>query len=158
MRHKATAEADPRHTAENVEPFLPGAPRSVGELLRNAREDLGLELHQVSDILRIRYVHLRAIEEGQLSELPGQTYALGFVRTYAEYLGLDARSLVEQYKEELSGIPRSTQLVFPTPKPQGKIPGGALVLVSLLLVVRLQRVRGRADQPDRAGGTAGFPA
>src|SRR5690554_1605220 len=68
MRHKATAEADPRHAADNVEPFLPGAVRTVGELLRNAREDLGLELHQVSEILRIRYAHLRAIEEGRVSE------------------------------------------------------------------------------------------
>lgn len=134
MRHKATAEADPRHAADNVEPFIGGPSRSVGERLRNAREDLGLELRQVSETLRIRYAHLRALEEGDLRELPGQTYAVGFVRTYADYLGLDSREMVERYKEEMSGIPRSTQLVFPTPKPEGKIPGGALVLISLLLV------------------------
>ncbi|SMF33723.1 cytoskeleton protein RodZ [Tistlia consotensis] len=134
MRHKATAEAEHRHAADNVEPFIGGPSRSVGELLRNAREDLGLELRQVSETLRIRYAHLRALEEGQLSELPGQTYAVGFVRTYADYLGLDSRAMVERFKEEMSGIPRSTQLVFPTPKPEGKIPGGALVMISLLLV------------------------
>lgn len=134
MRHKSTAEADPRHAADNVEPFVGGPSRTVGERLRNAREDLGLELRQVSETLRIRYAHLRALEEGDLRELPGQTYAVGFVRTYADYLGLDSREMVERYKEEMSGIPRSTQLVFPTPKPEGKIPGGALVLISLLLV------------------------
>ncbi len=133
MRHKATAEADLRHTSDNVEPFA-GPVRSVGDRLRNAREDLGLELRQVSDTLRIRYAHLHALENGNLSELPGQTYAVGFVRTYADYLGLDSVEMVERYKEEMSGIPRSTQLVFPTPKPEGKIPGGALVVISLLLV------------------------
>lgn len=134
MRRKVTAQADHRQAVDNVEPFVGGSPRTVGERLRNAREDLGLELRQVSDILRIRYAHLRALEEGDVAALPGQTYAVGFVRTYADYLSLDSREMVERYKEEMSGIPRSNQLVFPTPKPEGKIPGGALVLVSLLLV------------------------
>ncbi|MEX2632169.1 MAG: helix-turn-helix domain-containing protein, partial [Tistlia sp.] len=133
MRYKATVQADHRQAPDNVEPFA-GSSRSVGERLRNAREDLGLELRQVSEILRIRYAHLRALEEGDSAALPGLTYAVGFVRTYADYLSLDSREMVERYKEEMSGVPRSTQLVFPTPKPEGKIPGAALVLVSLLLV------------------------
>jgi cytoskeleton protein RodZ len=77
---------------------------------------------------------LLAIEEGRFDDLPGATYAVGFVRTYADYLGLDSEEIVRRFKAEVEGLERHTQLVFPVPKPEGKIPGGAIILISLLLV------------------------
>lgn len=107
---------------------------SVSEVLLRAREDYGQDLRSVSDSLRIRYIYLLAIEEGRFDDLPGATYAVGFVRTYADYLGLDSQEIVRRFKEEVEGLERRTQLVFPVPKPEGKIPGGAIILISLLLV------------------------
>ncbi len=66
-----------------------GASR-VGAELRAARLRLGLALPDVVAKLRIRLRFLQAIEEGRVADLPGQVYAVGFVRSYAALLGLDA--------------------------------------------------------------------
>ena len=110
------------------------ARESVSDILLRAREEYGQDLRSVSDSLRIRYIYLLAIEEGRFEDLPGATYAVGFVRTYADYLGLDSEDIVRRFKAEVEGLERRTQLVFPVPKPEGKLPGGAIIMISLLLV------------------------
>ena len=107
---------------------------SVAELLRRTREQYGEDLKAVAEALRIRHVHLKSIEDGRFRDLPGPAYAMGFVRSYAEHLGLDGPQIVERFKDEVEGLNRKTQLVFPTPVPEGKVPGGALILISLLLM------------------------
>ena len=76
---------------------------TVGQDLRAARLRRGDDLATVSRALKIRKDHLEAVEEDRLENLPGRTYAIGFVRTYAGYLGLDATETVERYKQEISG-------------------------------------------------------
>ena len=61
----------------------------VAALLRRRREELGRDVPTVARQLRIRAVYITAIEEGRLQDLPGTAYAVGFVRAYADYLGLD---------------------------------------------------------------------
>src|SRR5690349_3244726 len=71
------------------------APRgSVGDLLRQSREQRGQDLESVARALRIRHPYLVAIEEARYRDLPGAPYASGFVRSYAEYLGLDATEML----------------------------------------------------------------
>src|SRR5579871_4753401 len=67
---------------------------TVGQDLRAARLRRGDDLATVSRALKIRKDHLEAVEEDDLESLPGKTYALGFVRSYAGYLGLDAAEMV----------------------------------------------------------------
>lgn len=105
----------------------------VGAFLREAREATGRTVLDVAENLRIRRVYLEAIEDGRFDELPGATYAVGFVRSYASYLRLDAPSLVARFKEEASGIAAPQELGFPTLVPEGRFPGGLLVTVCLLL-------------------------
>jgi transcriptional regulator with XRE-family HTH domain len=62
----------------------------IGSSLREARERRGLELNEIERATRIRSRYLRALEEEQFGQLPGRAYAKGFLRTYADYLGLDA--------------------------------------------------------------------
>ena len=107
---------------------------SVGAVLRRAREGFGEDLGFVATALKIRHVYLAAIEEQRYEDLPGPTYAVGFIRTYAEYLGLDPNDMVRLFKEEVEGIDKRQELVFPTPAPETKVPGGAVILLSLLLV------------------------
>jgi cytoskeleton protein RodZ len=76
---------------------------TVGQELRAARLRRGDDLATVSRSLKIRKDHLEAVEEDRLESLPGKTYAIGFVRSYAGYLGLDAADVVERYKQEISG-------------------------------------------------------
>jgi cytoskeletal protein RodZ len=107
---------------------------SVAAELRRARQDLGRDLVRVSDDLKIRRVYLQAIEDGRFDDLPGATYAVGFIRAYAEYLGLDSIEIVGRFKEEVQGVNERLQLVFPTPVPESKIPSGAVLLISVLLI------------------------
>ena len=105
----------------------------VGAFLREARETTGRTVIDVAENLRIRRVYLEAIEDGRFDELPGATYAVGFVRSYAAYLRLDTPTLVARFKEEASGIEAPQELEFPTPVPEGRFPGGLLVTVCLVL-------------------------
>jgi cytoskeleton protein RodZ len=76
---------------------------TVGQDLRTARLRRGEDLATVSRALKIRKEHLDAVEEDRIESLPGKTYAIGFVRSYAGYLGLDVAAMVERFKEEISG-------------------------------------------------------
>ncbi len=76
---------------------------TVGQDLRAARIRRGDDLAAVSRALKIRKDHLDAVEGDRLDDLPGKTYAIGFIRSYARYLGLDANALVERFKAEISG-------------------------------------------------------
>ena len=107
----------------------------IAQLLKQTRERYGQSLRDVSSNLRIRLAYLQAIENGRFRELPGPTYAVGFVRSYAEYLGLDAAEIVRRFKGEVEGLDHRTHLAFPEPVPEGKVPGGAIIVVSLLVLV-----------------------
>src|SRR5471030_3161980 len=76
---------------------------TVGQDLRAARLRRGDDLATVSRSLKIRKDHLEAVEEDHFNDLPGRTYAIGFVRSYSHYLGLDVTKTVERYKQEISG-------------------------------------------------------
>jgi cytoskeleton protein RodZ len=76
---------------------------TVGQDLRAARQRRGDDLATVSKALKIRKDHLEALEEDRIENLPGRAYAVGFVRTYADYLGLDAGQTVERFKSQIAG-------------------------------------------------------
>ena len=71
----------------------------IGTSLRGARERQGLELAQVERETRIRTRYLQALEDERFDVLPGSAYAKGFLRTYAEFLGLDGERFVDEYNE-----------------------------------------------------------
>jgi cytoskeleton protein RodZ len=102
----------------------------VGELLRMTREHQGQELQSVANQLRIRLAYLQAIEDGRFRDLPGSTYAVGFVRSYADYLGLDGGDVVRRFREEAAKVHGRPKLVFPVVSAEGKIPGAAVLLLS----------------------------
>lgn len=106
---------------------------SVSDTLRETRESLGYDLREVATMLRIRYPYLQAIEAGRFEELPGTAYAAGFLRSYAECLGLDPDTILTRYKDEAAGRTRNQQLYFPTPVPEGRIPGGTVLLGTMVL-------------------------
>src|SRR5476651_347869 len=76
---------------------------TVGQDLRAARLRRGDDLATVSRSLKIRKDHLEALEEDRIEALPGRTYAVGFVRSYADYLGIDPVQCVERFKREIAG-------------------------------------------------------
>ena len=70
----------------------------VGIALRDARVARNLSLAEVSAVLRIREAHLEAIELEDFDQLPGNVYAIGFIRTYAQYLELNDSDLIMRFK------------------------------------------------------------
>ena len=107
----------------------------AGADLRAARERLGLSLDDVAFNLRIRRPHLEALEDGHIASLPGNAYAVAFVRTYANAIGLDAEEMVRRFKAEATAFSRRPDLVFPVPMPERGLPAGAVVLLGLLLAI-----------------------
>lgn len=109
---------------------------SVGDILRARREELGWKLPDVAAWLRIRLPYLEALEAGRPGELPGSAYAVGFLRTYAKALGLEAEQLVERFKVESRGaFTRRSELSFPVPLPDRGLPTGVLLLCGIVILV-----------------------
>jgi cytoskeleton protein RodZ len=120
--------------AEEPIEVAPTAPRA-GADLRAARERVGWSLDDLARALCMRPSHLEALEAGRISELPGGAYTLGFLRSYATILGLDANEVARRFKAETSRENANPELTFPAPVPDRKVPAGAVMLVGMLLVV-----------------------
>jgi cytoskeletal protein RodZ len=71
----------------------------VGSVFRDARLGKGLTLDQVSDETNISKRFLQGIESDNFEGFPGEVYILGFLRNYAEFLGLDAMQIVTRYRQ-----------------------------------------------------------
>jgi cytoskeleton protein RodZ len=69
----------------------------IGNSLREARVRQGLDYPQVELATKIRAKYIRALEEEQFEVLPSGTYIKGFMRSYAEFLGLDGQLYVDEY-------------------------------------------------------------
>jgi cytoskeleton protein RodZ len=80
----------------------------IGAALQQERERQGLSLEDLEERTKIRTRYLRALENEDWDIIPGPTYVRGFLRTYAEALGLDPEELVDDYREE-----------FEAPQPRG---------------------------------------
>src|SRR5438477_8256472 len=117
----------------------------IGESLRRARTERGLELATVSEAIKIRVRYLRALEAEDWDALPAPAYARGFLRTYATYLGLDADALVEEFRRvaDLSAEQAPPEELRPPvaeplsafPSPRMLIAAGAVVAVLAVLFV-----------------------
>ena len=112
-----------------------GAASGVGADLRAARERLGWELAPIAEHLRIRLAFLAAIEEGREVDLPGNAYAIGFLRSYATALGLDPDEITRRFREEARHVNRKTKLRFPAPVPDRGVPTGVVVLFGVILAI-----------------------
>jgi cytoskeleton protein RodZ len=69
----------------------------IGNSLREARERQGLEYPQIELATKIRAKYIRALEDEHFEVLPTGTYIKGFLRSYAEFLGLDGQLYVDEY-------------------------------------------------------------
>jgi hypothetical protein len=69
----------------------------IGSSLREARLRQGLDFPEIEQTIKVRGKYLRALEDEQFDLLPAQTYVKGFLRSYAEYLGLDGQLYVDEY-------------------------------------------------------------
>jgi len=125
----------PFETTEEEEAPPPRRTRAIGELLRARREELELDLDHIGEALRIRPAYLAALEQGRTEDLPGAAYAMGFVRAYANHLGLDGDRVLARYKADTADVIARPDLTLPVPLGERSLPGGPIVLMALILAL-----------------------
>ncbi|MDD5586050.1 MAG: DUF4115 domain-containing protein [Alphaproteobacteria bacterium] len=107
----------------------------IGDLLRRARGQRGEKLDAISAYLRIRPGFLAALENSRYEELPADAYVIGFLRSYANYLGLDSREVIDHYRREMAGRRRRPQLNMPQPISEGRAPTAPVLIAALLAAI-----------------------
>lgn len=113
--------------------------QTLGQLLRQERELRNIPLDRIEAATRIRAAQLRAIEDDRLDALPAEAYARGFVRTYAEYLGLNGDDVVAIFNEQWNRSAHRAEPALPqAPVSVARAPTGLfsvwVALACLLLV------------------------
>ena len=151
--------AEPLEPEDDQAPFLPPTPgpishppsgsEPVSETFRRRRMELGLQIQQVADSLRIRTAHLEAIEDGRHDLLPGTAYAVGFIRSYADYLSLDTDDVIARFKDEAGeAATPEPQLYFPPAAEMPSGPSPVLIVVAILMIALAFGVWYTATQID----------
>lgn len=128
----------------------------IGNSLREARLRQGLEFPRIEDETKIRGKYLRALEEEQFEVLPGDTYVKGFLRTYADYLGLDGQLYVDEFNsrftmaEEVPAPPTTARRRRQRPIESNLVVVAlaGIVAVTVLLVVGLAGIG--SDNPEQS--------
>ncbi|MGV8998066.1 MAG: helix-turn-helix domain-containing protein [Parvibaculaceae bacterium] len=108
---------------------------TAGSDLRTARERRGEDLRAIALSLRIRREQLEALEESRYDDLPGRAYAVGFIRSYAEYLGLDSAEIVDRYKSELDSrfAGKAPVIGFPVTNEPMRMPRGTFLIIAAII-------------------------
>lgn len=105
----------------------------VGEALRRTRIYYEQSLEDIEGALRIRACQIDAIEKGDMRALPGRVYAIGFVRSYADHMGLDGAKVVQLFTAQYMDGQAKIRLAFPVLASETKTP--AIWLVALSMIV-----------------------
>ena len=107
----------------------------IGNSLREARLRQGLEIPRIEAETKIRGKYLRALEEEQFEMLPGDTYVKGFLRTYADYLGLDGQLYLDEFNSRFAASEELPFAQSTTPKKRRRRVESNLVVVALAAIV-----------------------
>ncbi len=121
----------------------------VGDILRRVREHRGEDIESISDYLRIRPSFLFALENSRYDELPADAYVIGFLRTYALYLGLDGRGAIDQYRREMAGRRKKPQLSMPQPMSEGRMPTATVLIGAAIICFLIYGLWYGLATPDR---------
>jgi len=150
----------------------PGQAQSAGDFLAASRRAVGTSLATVSAATNVKIEHLEAIEATNTAALPTTAFAIGFVKVYAQFLGLDAESVAKQFKKDIGADASAVvapihDVVAPSSPHIGE--GARMVsifgIIAILIfvfwiVIQItgnpgdsERVQIEADQPVRLGAT-----
>ena len=135
----------------------------LGDTLREAREKQGLTYKDIEKGTSIRALYIEYIEKGEYDELPGDVYTKGFIRSYANFLKLDANALVQAFTAERhKGAAPAAQQKPAAPKatpetPQVKKPSAPSVQPAAKPVEKTEKAA-KAETIEKAEKPAEQPA
>ena len=105
-----------------------------GEIFKKRREELGLDINEVSDTLKISSEYLISIENDMFDRLPVAVYTVGYIRCYAKYLEVDAGPVISDFTSHLAS-PTKPSTIIPVSSSRRKVP--VYVYAILLLIAGL---------------------
>lgn len=115
----------------------------VGELLKKKRLELKLELSDIERETRIKDTFIKYLEEGKYDKLPGPSYAQGFLKNYAQFLGLDTNIILPLFRREYDAqtevalLPGKLGAALPAKRVRITLVGLALVFAFLAFLTYL---------------------
>ena len=128
----------------------------IGNSLREARLRQGLDYVDVERVTKIRPKYLRALEDEEFETLPAQTYVKGFLRTYAEQLGLDGQLYVDEYnsryvarEDEVPFRPRRSTSGARHGRTESNVVLGALVGIAVVFALVIAAWKSGGDSPTQ---------
>ena len=129
----------------------------IGSNLREARIRHRVELARVQADTHIRTRYLKALEDERFDLIPGDAYVRGFLRTYADYLGLDAELFVDEYKGRFAPPEEPLPQLIPRrridlPSLRTLVTVGAVFGVALVVVLAWSLGGGKPTEPALRGG------
>lgn len=130
-RKRATGEPEPAAAHTNAQNM------KAGEILRHARLEKGVALEEISSAIHVRVGQLKAIEEDHIDALPGMTYAIGFVKSYASYLKLDAEEIAGRFRAQHGAEQPKPVLNRAEPILESKMPNPAMLGAAAAAVLAL---------------------
>lgn len=156
---KRDTEGEPMDE-ELVESDVP----TVGERLKAARVEKGLNLEDIAAQTRIPQRHLESIENAEWDKLPAPTYTVGFAKSYASSVGLDRTEIGDQLREEMGGqrFASSQAEVIEAADPARTMPKwlviGAVIAVVVLIALMSWINKRSLEQPASNTAAAAAPA
>jgi cytoskeleton protein RodZ len=142
---------------------------TLGQTLKAAREKQGLTTSALAALTRIKVQHIEAVEQEQFSRIAAPMYARGFIKLYAEQVGLDPAPLIQEYNERFHPVEKVSLVPDPAVPAPAASPGpdwtqvlrGApwrrLALITASVVLALFVLSGLSRLFMRGGRSAARP-
>ncbi|MCF6097431.1 DUF4115 domain-containing protein [Thermovorax subterraneus] len=139
-------------------------PKELGDYLKNLRLKKNISLEEINRETKIRIKYLNAIEEGNFDAIPGgEVYLKGFLKNYAEAVGIDSNEILKKYKEistpksqefqqEYTAVEKDRRLIIDEERPKSMLPKIPLLFVGLVLAIALASFSFLKTQPDKSTG------
>ena len=136
MQHVATASVHTvRKSKRGKAVAAPDAFSDIGARLKEQREERRLSMKQVAGRLKIREHYLHALEEGRFSNIPGRIYVDGYLKSYADYLGLDSGVVMAKYRGSGGRSSNDDNYMLPEISHGEMKPGRRILCLALILLL-----------------------
>lgn len=107
----------------------------LGEILKEKREELGLDLKEVAHTLRIQYEYLKALENNEVKKLPPDVYTRAYIREYARFLNINSETLLDEYAKQQMSAHAVIQTEPPPAQKRFAFPRKVLLIPLLMIIV-----------------------
>ena len=123
----------------------------IGDILRREDAKSAATICSISPItFASAAAYLEAIENSEYDEFPADAYVIGFLRSYAEFLGLDGKEAINLYRAEMAGRRKKPTLTMPTPMPEGRSPSAFILIGAVVTAILVYAAWYGLSTSDRA--------